>query len=153
MARDIEPRLKLWLEEGNQIVLSDYRASLLRNVRDTGSLAGAALRMGLSYRRAWGKVREIEANLGYALVVSDVGGAGGGKTRLTPRGERLLESYEAYAAEMTSHAKEAFARHFGGALGVSRAPVPQDVAPPALSRQAGEQVETVADNPVDAPAR
>ena len=90
----LEPRIKLWVEKDGHLVLSDYRVQLLRYVAETGSLAEAAQRMGLSYRRAWGKVREIERNLGLTLVESEVGGAGGGSSHLTPAGERLVALYQ-----------------------------------------------------------
>jgi len=89
----LEPRIKLWVEKDGRLVLSDYRVRLLRNIAETGSLAEAAQRLGLSYRRAWGKVREMERNLGLELVHSEVGGAGGGSSRLTPQGERLVALY------------------------------------------------------------
>jgi len=92
----LEPRIKLWVESDGRLVLSDYRVQLLRHVAETGSLAEAAQRMGLSYRRAWGKIREIERNLGATLVQSEVGGAGGGGSRLTPQGERLVALYQRF---------------------------------------------------------
>ena len=92
--KDLEPRVKLWWEKDGKLVFSDYRAELLKSVRETGSLALAAERMGLSYRRAWGKIREIEDNLGQALVESRRGGASGGRTRLTPLGDSLLDQFE-----------------------------------------------------------
>jgi molybdate transport system regulatory protein len=93
---DLEPRIKLWVEKDGRLVLSDYRVQLLRHIGESGSLAAAAQRMGLSYRRAWGKIREIEQNLGVALVESEAGGAGGGGSRLTPQGERLLALYQRF---------------------------------------------------------
>jgi molybdate transport system regulatory protein len=77
----LEPRIKLWVEKDGLIVLSDYRVQLLHHVAETGSLAQAAERMELSYRRAWGKIREIEGNLGLKLIESEAGGAGGGGSR------------------------------------------------------------------------
>lgn len=97
---DLEPRIKLWVEKDGLLVLSDYRVQLLRHVAETGSLAEAAQRMGLSYRRAWGKVREIERNLGLTLVRSEVGGAGGGGSHLTPEGERLVALYQRFQRRM-----------------------------------------------------
>jgi molybdate transport system regulatory protein len=97
---DLEPRIKLWVEKDGLLVLSDYRARLLREIAATGSLAEAAQRMGLSYRRAWGKIREIERNLGVTLVQSEVGGAGGGGSRLTPAGERLVALYQRFRKVM-----------------------------------------------------
>jgi molybdate transport system regulatory protein len=90
----VQPRLKLWLEKDGLLILSDYRVELLRHIAVTGSLAEAAQRMGLSYRRAWGKIREIERNLGRKLVESEVGGVGGGSSRLTAEGERLVILYQ-----------------------------------------------------------
>ncbi|MGH2610561.1 MAG: winged helix-turn-helix domain-containing protein, partial [Tepidiformaceae bacterium] len=87
---DLSPRAKLWLEQDGKLVMSDYRVRILEIIADTGSLAKAASEMKLSYRRAWGKVKEMEENLGFPLVHSEVGGAGGGHTTLTPEGERLV---------------------------------------------------------------
>lgn len=99
----LAPRFKLWLEQDGVLVMSEYRAELLRQVAATGSLAEAAQRMNLSYRRAWGKIREIERNFGVVLVQSEAGGAGGGSSRLTPEGERLLALYDRFCEVMSSN--------------------------------------------------
>ena len=96
----LEPRLKIWVEKDGLLALSDYRIRLLQQVAERGSLAEAAQTMGLSYRRAWGKIREIERNLGKTLVQSEVGGAGGGSSRLTPEGERLVALYQRFQETM-----------------------------------------------------
>ncbi len=88
--------MKVWVEQEGRLVLSDYRIRLLEAVAATGSLADAAAEMGLSYRRAWGKIKEIEANLGVKLVQSVVGGPGGGATHLTPEGQRLVALYKRF---------------------------------------------------------
>ena len=95
----MQPRCKLWLEEDGRLAMSDFRARLLAAVDETGSLSAAAERMGLSYRRAWGKVRDLERNLGLALVESAAGGAGGGRSRLTPPGRDLVLRYQRFADE------------------------------------------------------
>ncbi len=95
-----EPRQKLWLEANGKLVMSDYRLRLLQLVADTGSLAQAAAAMGLSYRRAWGKVKELEANLGFPLVRSEVGGAGGGHTTISNEGRSLLNAYRRFSERM-----------------------------------------------------
>ncbi len=109
----MEPKVKLWIEEGGLLALSDYRVRLLQHVADTGSLAQAAQRMGLSYRRAWGKIKEIERNLGVRLVRSEVGGVGGGGTRLTPRGERLLAQYRRFRAAVETDVSRDYMEAFG----------------------------------------
>lgn len=134
----MQPRIKLWLEaDDGRLVLSDYRARLLRLVRETGSLARAASAMQLSYRRAWGKIREIEVNLGQSLVQSEVGGVGGGSTRLTEEGVRLLDAYERFSQDVGMAVERLFVDRF---------------AATTASIQGAEQFEAVADDAVDAPA-
>ncbi len=109
---ELEPRIKLWVEKDGHLVLSDYRVRILQLVRETGSLAQAAERLGLSYRRAWGKVREIEQNLGLSLVESEVGGAGGGGSSLTEDGERLVALYERFRRRMEGELGKEFRQLF-----------------------------------------
>jgi molybdate transport system regulatory protein len=109
----VEPKVKLWVENAGLLVLSDYRVQLLQHVADTGSLAQAAERMGLSYRRAWGKIKEIERNLGVRLVQSEVGGLGGGRTWLTPGGERLLAQYRRFQTAVEADVGREFVEAFG----------------------------------------
>ncbi|MGB6838483.1 MAG: LysR family transcriptional regulator [Dehalococcoidia bacterium] len=109
----MEPKVKLWMEKDGLLVFSDYRAELLQCIAETGSLAEGAQRMGLSYRRAWGKIKEIERNLGVRLVQSEVGGRGGGATRLTPEGERLLALYRRFRRAVELDLDREFADVFG----------------------------------------
>lgn len=134
----MQPRVKLWLERDGRLALSDYRAQLLRHVQETGSLAQAAAAMGLSYRRAWGKVRELEANLGVAVIESDVGGVGGGRSRLTPAGAELLARYERFAAAVMEAVAALYIEQFGEGAA-------------AGSGEGREQIEPVANHPVHTP--
>ena len=104
----VTPRLKLWLEKDGQIIMSDYRVRLLERIGESGSLSQAASEMNLSYRRAWGKVKELEENLGIKLVESEVGGAGGGHTTLSPQGLALVRAYRAFQQRMATGLQEAF---------------------------------------------
>lgn len=109
----LEPRLKLWVERRGKTVLGDFRVDLLRAIGETGSLAQAAERMGLSYRRAWGKVREMERNLGASLVQSEKGGATRGHSRLTPRAEALVEQFERLRRKLDQDLDKEFSSAFG----------------------------------------
>jgi molybdate transport system regulatory protein len=107
-----EPHAKLWIEKDGRLVLSDYRVHLLELIDETGSLAEAATQMGLSYRRAWGKVREIEENLHLRLVESTAGGAGGGGSQLTEQGRRLVSLYRRFRTSIDSALTRDFERIF-----------------------------------------
>ncbi len=113
MESDFTPRVKLWVERNGLLVLSDYRVQLLQHVAETGSLAAAASRMRLSYRRAWGKIREIERNLGVPLVESEAGGPRGGRSRLTPEGERLVALYRRFQRAVEADLAREFEAIFG----------------------------------------
>jgi molybdate transport system regulatory protein len=68
---------------------------LLELIGETGSIAEAARRMRMSYRRAWLLLHTTEAGWRQPLVERATGGRGGGGARLTPFGHRVLEAYRA----------------------------------------------------------
>ena len=71
--------------------------SLLRAIDDTGSIARAAQVVGLSYRYAWGLLREAEALFGHSLMQT---GRGRG-TQLSPLAEKLIWADRRVAARLT----------------------------------------------------
>ncbi|SNS71606.1 ModE molybdate transport repressor domain-containing protein [Noviherbaspirillum humi] len=71
--------------------------SLLKAVQDTGSIAQAAQAAGLSYRYAWGLLRDGEKLFGSPLMQT---GRGRG-TRLTPLAEKLIWADRRIAARLT----------------------------------------------------
>lgn len=116
----IEPKGKFWLEYGDHLAMSDYRLQLLESIDETGSLAEAAQRMELSYRRAWGKVRDLENNLDMKLVESFAGGAGGGGSRLTSEGRDMIQRYKEFTRQSRHAIEEIFETIFLSAAGPPR---------------------------------
>ncbi|WP_408870552.1 winged helix-turn-helix domain-containing protein, partial [Elioraea sp.] len=53
MARTAPLRLFLRLDLGEDIAIGPGKADLLAGIAETGSIAAAARRMGMSYKRAW----------------------------------------------------------------------------------------------------
>lgn len=70
--------------DGASTALAETHA-LLGALADTPSLAGAARRLGISYRSAWGRVASLERMLGRAVVVKTKGHG----SALTPFGAAL----------------------------------------------------------------
>jgi molybdate transport repressor ModE-like protein len=66
-------------------------APLLRAIASTGSLAAAVAERGLSYRTAWGLLREQQHKLDAPLVVLERGRG----TRLAPAGDKLVAGQRA----------------------------------------------------------
>ncbi|MDR0350701.1 MAG: LysR family transcriptional regulator [Coriobacteriales bacterium] len=65
-------------------------ATLLRGVKDLGSLNAAAKKIHMAYSKAWRIVKETEAGFGFNLINRD--GARG--STLTSEGAKLLNAYE-----------------------------------------------------------
>lgn len=108
----LQPRYNLWLEVDGEVVLSLWRASLLRAVASCGSISGAAEHMNIPYRTAWQKIHEMESRLGEKLVATQTGGTHGGGARLTPAAERHLARFDRLAQDMERLVAEAFAANF-----------------------------------------
>ncbi|MBV8047065.1 MAG: TOBE domain-containing protein [Paludibacterium sp.] len=66
------------------------RLALLAAVQATGSISAAARRVGLSYKGAWQILDAMNRDSREPLFVRTSGGAGGGGTVLSPRGEAML---------------------------------------------------------------
>nr|WP_245168151.1 LysR family transcriptional regulator [Desulfobaculum xiamenense] len=95
--------MKVWLEDADGTAFGMGGAALLREVERTGSLAGAARELGMSYRAAWGRLKKTEAGLGVALVEKKGGNKAG--YRLSVFGRELLEAFEAWDARVRAEAE------------------------------------------------
>jgi molybdate transport system regulatory protein len=87
--------------------LGPGKVALLERVEETGSIAAAGKTMGMSYRRAWELVAELNALFEQPLVAAKVGGRKGGGSALTPFGKTVVSRYR--SVEQT--AREAAAAH------------------------------------------
>jgi molybdate transport system regulatory protein len=69
------------------------KADLLQGIEETGSIAAAGRRMGMSYKRAWYLINTLNDTFRDALVVSTKGGKSGGGAELTETGRAVLMAY------------------------------------------------------------
>lgn len=84
----------LWLTVGGASLAGPGRIGLLRAIAQLGSITRAAKAVQMSYKAAWDAVDAMNRLPGEPLVERVTGGRGGGSTRLTERGARLVERYE-----------------------------------------------------------
>jgi molybdate transport system regulatory protein len=66
---------------------------LLEGIEKTGSIAAAAKRMGMSYKRAWYLTDAMNSYFKRLLIVSTRGGKAGGGAELTVTGREVLKRY------------------------------------------------------------
>ena len=68
---------------------------LMELISQHGSISAAGKEMGMSYRRAWMLVDEINQIFKQPLVEKQMGGTGGGGARLTMLGRDVVSRYRA----------------------------------------------------------
>ena len=69
------------------------RIALLASIAEHGSITQAAKAIKMSYKAAWDAIDSMNNLAGEPLVERLTGGKGGGGTRLTRRGEQLVENF------------------------------------------------------------
>ena len=106
------PKHNLWLEHQGEVLLSVWRVKLLEAIDEMGSITSAALLMGVPYRRAWQRLREMEERLGLPLVTTEVGGVGGGGAKLTLEAKDLIQRFHHFADGLEDEIRERFESAF-----------------------------------------
>jgi molybdate transport system regulatory protein len=89
--------IRIDLASGDRI--GPGKIALLEAIRSTGSISAAARSIGMSYRRAWLLVEEINKTLREPAVKAETGGSGGGGAVVTPVGERVVGLYRAIESQ------------------------------------------------------
>jgi len=95
----IELHGSLWMTVGDANFGGRGRVALLAKIAECGSITSAAKAFKMSYKGAWDAI-DIMNNLAREpLVERQVGGKGGGGTRLTQRGKQLVENFRVIELE------------------------------------------------------
>jgi molybdate transport system regulatory protein len=81
---------------------------LLEAIRATGSISAAARSIGMSYRRAWLLVDEINRTLREPAVTAETGGRKGGGAVVTAAGEKMVAAYRSIETQARKAAGEEF---------------------------------------------
>lgn len=109
--------LKLRITFASGAWLGPGKADLLEGIRDTGSIAAAGRRMGMSYKRAWGLIETLNAMFREPLVLSARGGAAHGGASLTDTGIRVLALYRVAEAQAAAAAGASMAELYDMSAG------------------------------------
>jgi molybdate transport system regulatory protein len=101
----MKPRLTLRLDLGPGQSIGPGKIRLLETVEETGSISSAGRALGMSYRRAWMLIEQMNQGFSRKVVTTQLGGTHGGGARLTPFGEEVLKRYRAIESKAESGAK------------------------------------------------
>lgn len=81
------------------------KIQLLEHIASLGSIAAGGRALGMSYRRAWELIDELNGIFGEPVVISRSGGRKGGGAALTPLGLTLISRYRAIERAATTAAE------------------------------------------------
>jgi molybdate transport system regulatory protein len=95
-------RLTLRVDLGEHGAIGPGKIRLLEAIRDTGSITKAGIALGMSYRRAWLLVDDMNNCFREPVVTAQAGGTHGGGAALTSFGAKLIGQYRAIEAEAHS---------------------------------------------------
>ncbi len=110
MAKLQTPTIRLRIDLAADSALGPGKIALLERIEQTGSLSQAARELGMSYRRAWLLLDDINRMFNDPATTTSVGGSGGGGARLTELGRDIVRAYREIedAAEKAAGARIAW---------------------------------------------
>lgn len=106
-------RTKVWIgNSAEELLFGKGKTQILEYIDQEGSIAGAAEKMGLSYKKVWTHIKILQANIEDELVISQKGGGGKGGTILTPKAREMVKKYKQLEEEVRTFADRRFAELF-----------------------------------------
>ncbi len=111
-----DARLTLRVDFGSRRSIGPGKVRLLEQVARTGSISEAGRKLGMSYRRAWLLIDDMNRCFTQAVVTAKPGGSQGGGTAVTKFGADLIRHYRAIEAA----AQRAGKSHLGALEGALR---------------------------------
>lgn len=107
-ARTLHVRIRVDFDIGAS--LGPGKVALLEQIHTAGSLSQAARALGLSYRRAWLLLDDINRSFDEPAVLTVTGGRRGGGAQLTSFGRQLIDGYRALERAIEKQAASSLAR-------------------------------------------
>ena len=92
----MRPKVRVWITFGDDTKFGDGRARLLALIEARGSLSKAAEELEMSYRNAWGYLKDLERAAGFDFVERAPGGGPRSGMRLTEAAKLFLARYERF---------------------------------------------------------
>lgn len=90
------------------VAVGPGKADLLGGIAATGSIAAAGRQLGMSYKRAWSLVEELNRDFETPLVSTAKGGKAGGGAGLTDLGREVLGLYRRMEAKAQDATRDEF---------------------------------------------
>jgi molybdate transport system regulatory protein len=95
-----EIRVRCWVNIDGEKFFGPGPAELLQLINETGSISKAAREMGMSYKKAWDIIDNMNTRGQKPFVISHKGGQKGGGAELTETGKKVLVAYDSLSKKI-----------------------------------------------------
>lgn len=96
-------QFRLRIKYGEEIAIGPGKIAILEAIAETGSISAAGRKLGMSYRRAWLLVDQMNQYFKDPVVLAATGGLQGGGTALTPTGVEVIRLYRTIEQQSQTH--------------------------------------------------
>lgn len=96
----IEVECTISIKKNGTTFLGPVKTELLNEIRNSGSLSGAAKKLKISYQHAWTMIDEMNRAAPEPLVMKQRGGANGGGAEVSDYGLKILHDYKLIEAQV-----------------------------------------------------
>jgi molybdate transport system regulatory protein len=83
----------LWMEKDGQRFFGPEPVELLEHIEQSGSISKAAKEMGLSYKKAWELVSNMNKTTEHSIVLTSIGGEYGGGSIISEEARQMIVYY------------------------------------------------------------
>ncbi|MCM0034504.1 MAG: LysR family transcriptional regulator [Burkholderiaceae bacterium] len=103
-AKNVVVQFRLRIKYGEEIAVGPGKIAILEAIAETGSISAAGRKLGMSYRRAWLLVDQMNQYFKEPVVRAATGGTQGGGTALTSVGLEVIRLYRTIEQQSQTHA-------------------------------------------------
>ena len=102
-ATKVVAQFRLRVKYGEEIAIGPGKIAILEAIAETGSISAAGRKLGMSYRRAWLLVDQMNHYFKEPVVQAATGGSQGGGTSLTDTGAEVIRLYRTIEKQSEAH--------------------------------------------------
>ncbi len=106
MTKQAEIKGRVWVEVGGVKFIGPGKVQLLELIGEHGSISQAAKAMGMSYRKAWNLIDELNATANEPMVLTQKGGQSGGGAQITSQAKELIAYFKAMQNRFSAFIRE-----------------------------------------------
>lgn len=106
-------KTKTWIEnQEGELLFGKGKTEVLEMIDAEGSIARAAEKMGMNYKKAWTHIKILQTNINDTMVQTKQGGGEDAGTTLSPVAREFIKNYRQLQADIEAYANERFKELF-----------------------------------------